>query len=344
MSPRPSQKKTPASARGRAAPAPSAAPGSVRARYARLRQEIERHRRLYYIENAPEIGDAEYDALEAVLRRLEEQYPDLRAPDSPSMTVGGEPAPGLATVRHRVPMLSLENAYTETEVRDWEGRLRRALDLPAGAPLEYVGELKIDGLSVSLLYERGEFTQGLTRGDGRVGEDVTANIRAVRSIPQRLEGAPARLEVRGEVFFPLSEFRRLNEARQEAGLPAFANPRNAAAGSIRLLDPQQTAQRRLDAFLYQIVEGAPRRHREALLEHLLAQRSGFDDRRRLPARGRLPDPLRHHWPSGLGVARQQRRSTVLQRRCRQPPRSARLAGGGLLRHLLLRTDPSRRRF
>jgi DNA ligase (NAD+) len=271
MPPRSPKKKTMASARGRAAPAPSAAPASVRARHSRLRQEVKRHRRLYYVDNAPEMTDAEYDALEADLRRLEEQYPDLRSPESPSVTVGGEPAPGLATVRHRVPMLSLENAYTETEVRDWEGRLRRALDLPAEAPQEYVGELKIDGLSVSLLYERGKLAQGLTRGDGRMGEDVTANIRTVRSIPQRLSGAPARLEVRGEVFFPLSEFRRLNEARQEAGLPAFANPRNAAAGSIRLLDPREAAQRPLDAFLYQIVEGAPRRHWEAL-ERLRAWR------------------------------------------------------------------------
>ena len=250
------------------APAESVAPPAAQARAAELRAEIERHRRLYYVDNSPQISDAEYDALEAGLRALEERYPGLRSPASPSATVGGAPGPGLAAVLHRVPMLSLENAYSEDEAREWEARLRRALDLEENAPpLAYVAELKIDGLSLSLLYEKGRLTQGLTRGDGRVGEDVTANIRALGSLPPRIPDAPPRLEVRGEVFFPLTEFRRLNDARQEAGQEPFANPRNTAAGSIRLLDPRETAARRLAAFLYQIVDARAlgvRTHGEAL--------------------------------------------------------------------------------
>jgi DNA ligase (NAD+) len=229
--------------------------------------EIERHRRLYYVDNAPEITDAEYDALEAELQVLEERYADLRSARSPAVTVGGAPGPGLTAVRHRIPMLSLENAYTAEEAREWEGRLRRVLELEESAPLPLVAELKIDGLSISLIYDDGELVQGLTRGDGRVGEDVTANIRTVRSIPHRLADATGRLEVRGEVFFPLQEFRRLNAGRQEAGQEPFANPRNAAAGSIRLLDPKQTAERRLGAFIYQIVDAqaaGARTHWESL--------------------------------------------------------------------------------
>jgi DNA ligase (NAD+) len=164
-------------------------------------------------------------------------------------------------------MLSLENAYSADEAREWEARLRRALEVDESAPLPLVAELKIDGLSISLIYEKGELVQGLTRGDGRVGEDVTGNIRTVRSIPHRLADAPGLVEVRGEVFFPLPEFRRLNAKRQEAGQESFANPRNAAAGSIRLLDPRQTAERRLGAFIYQIVgadAGGARTHWESL--------------------------------------------------------------------------------
>jgi DNA ligase (NAD+) len=243
------------------------APVEARRRAARLRQEIARHRHLYYVENAPESTDAEYDEVERELQGLEARFPALRSPDSPTTTVGGEPAADLATVRHRVPMLSLENAYSEAETQEWEARLRRALETSEEAPLAYGAELKIDGLSISLLYENGELRQGLTRGDGRSGEDVTSNIRTVRSIPKSLASAPERLEVRGEVFFPLSEFRRLNEQRQEAGLSPFANPRNAAAGSIRLLDPKEAAGRQLDGFVYQIVNAPSaglRQHFEVL--------------------------------------------------------------------------------
>jgi DNA ligase (NAD+) len=243
---------------------PAAAPTAARQRHEWLRAEIERHRGLYYVDNAPEITDAEYDALEAELRALEELHPELRSALSPVATVGGAPGAGLTAVRHRVPMLSLENAYTSDEAREWEGRLRRVLELDEGTPLSLVTELKIDGLSI---YEKGELVQGLTRGDGRVGEDVTGNIRTVRSIPHRLADAPGLVEVRGEVFFPLPEFRRLNAERQEAGQEPFANPRNAAAGSIRLLDPRQTAERRLGAFIYQLVgadAGGARTHWESL--------------------------------------------------------------------------------
>ncbi len=247
--------------------ASSAVPPEARRRSAWLRSEIERHRRLYYVDNSPEIADSEYDALESELRALEERHPELRSDDSPTAKVGGAPAPGLAAVPHRVPMLSLENAYSEEEAREWEGRLRRALEIDGGIPLAYVGELKIDGLSVSLLYEDGRLAQALTRGDGRVGEDVTANVRTLSGVPSQVRGAAGRLEVRGEVFFPLEEFRRLNSERQEAGLEPFANPRNAAAGSIRLLDPRQTAERRLTAFLYQMMDASARglrTHWEAL--------------------------------------------------------------------------------
>jgi len=248
----------------------TAPPAAARRRATRLRKEIERHRRLYYVENSPEIADTDFDALERELRELENRYPTLMASDSPTATVGGEPAAGLAAVRHRLPMLSLENTYSEDEAREWQARLYRALEISGEESLAYVTELKIDGLSISLIYEQGELRQGLTRGDGRVGEVVTSNIRTVRSIPQRIEGAPERLEVRGEIFFPLSEFRRLNEQRQEAGLAPFANPRNAAAGSIRLIDPRQTANRRLDGFIYQVVEarGADFERHSSILEKM----------------------------------------------------------------------------
>ena len=164
-------------------------------------------------------------------------------------------------------MLSLENAYSNEEALEWEGRLRRALQLEPDLPLTYVAELKIDGLSISLIYEDGALRQALTRGDGRIGEDVTSNIRALDTLPRSLQSAPGRIEVRGEIFFPLPEFRRLNDRRRETGEDPFANPRNAAAGSIRLLDPAQTAERRLGAFLYQIAgarEANLRSHWETL--------------------------------------------------------------------------------
>lgn len=242
------------------------------ARIEELRAEIRRHERLYYVEDRPEITDAEFDALMRELRKLEEEHPDLVTSDSPTRRVGGAPVTELPSVRHEVPLLSLENAYNEEELKAW---LIRVSDRLGGRTPEIVCELKIDGLSVSIVYENGVLVRAATRGDGTTGEDVTPNVKTIRSIPLRLrEGEPraahaARaskdslpvprlLEVRGEVFLPKPSFRALNEAREEVGEPLFANPRNAAAGSLRLLDARITASRRLDAFLYTVArwEGA----------------------------------------------------------------------------------------
>jgi DNA ligase (NAD+) len=233
------------------------------ARIEELRAEIRRHERLYYVEDRPEITDAEFDGLMRELRKLEAEHPDLLAADSPTQRVGGAPVTELPTVRHEVPLLSLENAYNEEELKAW---LTRVSDRLGGRTPEIVGELKIDGLSVSVIYENGVLVRAATRGDGTTGEDVTPNVKTIRSIPLRLgEGEPraARaskdpvpvprlLEVRGEVYLPKTSFQTLNEARAEAGEPLFANPRNAAAGSLRLLDARITASRRLDAFLYAV--------------------------------------------------------------------------------------------
>jgi DNA ligase (NAD+) len=222
-----------------------------RDRVLELRREIARHRRLYYVEDAPEISDADYDALERELRGLESDHPELRAPDSPTETVGGEPAAPFTPVRHRIPVLSLDNAHDEEDLREWEARLRRAL---AGPVPHYVVEPKIDGLSMALHYQDGLLVRALTRGDGTVGEDVTANVRTVASIPSALTRPLPRLELRGEVYMSRIAFSALNRTRTEEGLPAFANPRNAAAGSVRLLDPAITAARQLECFAYGLVE------------------------------------------------------------------------------------------
>lgn len=222
-----------------------------------LRAKIRRANYLYYALDAPEISDAEYDALMRELRALEEKYPDLVTADSPTQRVGTEPVTLFAPFPHRVAMLSLENAFTTAELRAWEDRLRRLLGAGTATTIEYVCELKIDGLSVSLLYEDGRFVKGGTRGDGAVGEDVTANLRTIPAVPLRLhdhDGAllptPRLIEARGEVFLTHSEFRRINAALEEAGGRTFANPRNAAAGSLRQKDPSVTASRKLDTFLY----------------------------------------------------------------------------------------------
>jgi DNA ligase (NAD+) len=215
-----------------------------------LAEEIRRHERLYYVDNRPEIADAEFDLLMRELKALEEQHPELAAPDSPARRVGGAPAEGFATVEHRVPMLSLENAYSWEEAEAWHARVRKGL---GGESPAFVAELKIDGLSVSLSYENGLLARGATRGDGFRGEDVTDNVRTIRSIPLRIpETGPA--EVRGEVYYSKKAFEKLNTDREEEGEPVFANPRNAAAGTLRLLDSRETARRRLDAWLYAVVE------------------------------------------------------------------------------------------
>jgi DNA ligase (NAD+) len=235
-------------------------PEAARARHAEMAAIVERANRLYYEADAPELTDAEYDALFRELVALEAAWPELVTPDSPTQRVGARPAPGFAEVRHSRPMLSLANAFSEAELRAFDARVRRGLGLPAPpepAPeLTYVAELKIDGLAVALRYDRGRFVVGATRGDGLTGEDVTANLRTIRSIPQRLP-EPATIEVRGEVYMPKAEFERINREREEAGLPLYANPRNSAAGSLRQLDPTVTASRRLAAWFYQLIEEAP---------------------------------------------------------------------------------------
>src|SRR6185436_16839120 len=208
------------------------------------------HNRLYYVADAPEITDAEYDALFRELQELEERHPELRGPDSPTQRVGGAPLSEFAEVRHRTPMLSINNAFDEEEVRAFDKRARDALGVES---IEYAAEPKFDGLAISLVYRGGRFVQGATRGDGTTGEDVTANLRTISVIPERLT-EPATLEARGEVFMPRSEFKRINEEREQAGLPLYANPRNSGAGSLRQIDPNVTAGRKLSAWFYQLVE------------------------------------------------------------------------------------------
>jgi len=241
-----------------------AVPKRARERAERLRVEIRRHERLYYVENAPVVSDAEFDALMRELLALEADHPELATPDSPTRRVGGEPQSAFSVARHEIPMLSLENANGVEELEAWFDRLRRGADSPDD--LAWVTELKIDGLSVSLRYEDGVLVQGATRGDGTTGEDVTVNLRTVRGIPLQVRGedVPARMTVRGEVYMTRSGFQRLNAAREEAGAAPFANPRNAAAGSVRQLDARITASRPLRFFAYTLLQTADRRQSEAL--------------------------------------------------------------------------------
>jgi DNA ligase (NAD+) len=221
-----------------------------------LREEIRHHEELYYVHDNPEISDAEYDELLARLQRLEEENPHLATPDSPTHRVGGRPAEGFDQYTHRRPMLSLDNSYNIDDLRAFDERCRRLAD---GRPLEYVAELKIDGLSISLHYERGVLVRGVTRGDGQRGEDVTQNVRTIRSVPLRLregsESLGALIEVRGEAYLPRQVFERINAEREEEGAARFANPRNAAAGTIRQLDPKIVASRRLEMFPYDVITG-----------------------------------------------------------------------------------------
>jgi DNA ligase (NAD+) len=217
----------------------------------RLAAEIARHDRAYHQEDAPEISDAAYDALRNRNLAIEERFPDLIRADSPSLKVGAAPAEAFGKVRHRVPMLSLDNAFDADEVREFVARIRRFLGLAADEPVALAAEPKIDGLSSSLRYENSRFVQGVTRGDGETGEEVTANLRTLDDVPHRLQGdAPAVLEVRGEVYMAKPDFLRMNQGRVERGEPPFANPRNAAAGSLRQLDPRVTAERPLRFFAY----------------------------------------------------------------------------------------------
>src|SRR5438034_4123952 len=221
-------------------------------RITELREQIHHHDYLYYVEARPEVSDAEYDALMRELRDLEASFPDLVTADSPTQRVAGAPTDVFKSVEHHDAMLSLDNATSPDDLREFEARIGRAMP---GAAFTYVCEPKIDGLGIALLYKHGRFVRGATRGDGRVGEDITPNLRTIRSIPMVLRGALAAapvIEVRGEVFMPREEFARLNRSLEEAGTPTFANPRNAAAGAVRQKDPSVTARRPLDMFLYHV--------------------------------------------------------------------------------------------
>ncbi|HVO61172.1 MAG TPA: NAD-dependent DNA ligase LigA, partial [Terriglobales bacterium] len=244
-----------------------------------LREKIRYHEHRYYVLDAPEISDAEFDKLMDDLKRVEAEHPDLVTPDSPTQRVGGKPREGFVKVRHSAPMLSLDNTYNEDELRNWE---RRVHELSGRKDVEYVCELKLDGMSLALHYEEGHLVRGITRGDGTTGEDVTLNVRTVRSVPLSIpkdtlkkSGLPPTFEVRGELLMPIAAFKKLNDEREKQGLATFANPRNFAAGTVRQLEPSITASRRLDYFAYVLlVDG--RTHFDRHWETLNAlEKAGF---------------------------------------------------------------------
>ena len=223
-----------------------------------LREKIRHHEYLYYVLDQPEISDAEFDKLMRQLKDAEAEHPELLTADSPTQRVGGKPREGFVKVRHSSPMLSLDNTYNEDELRDWE---RRVHELSGRKDVDYVCELKLDGMSLALIYEDGKLVRGITRGDGTVGEDVTLNVRTVRSVPlsipkEKLKkaGIPPNFEVRGELLMPTAAFKKVNEERERKGLATFANPRNFTAGTVRQLDANITAERRMDFFPYILLE------------------------------------------------------------------------------------------
>lgn len=256
----------------------SAGFAEARRRAGELRRQIEEHNYRYHVLDRPEISDADFDRLMRELEELEGRYPELREADSPTLKVGGEPLEAFGTVAHRLPMLGLDNAFDEAELRDFDGRVRRG----TGAErVDYACELKIDGLAVSLQYSGGLFSRGATRGDGFTGEDITANLRTLRQLPLRLPGAAA-LEARGEVYISRADFETMNRQREERGEPPFANPRNCAAGSLRQLDPKVTAARPLKIFIYGLGEhDLPLESHWAALEHLESLKLPVNPHRRL---------------------------------------------------------------
>ncbi len=230
-------------------------PDEIKARIEKLRAEINRHNYLYHVLDSPEISDAEYDGLMRELKKLEEEYPQFLTPDSPTQRVGAAPVEAFGVVEHPIPLLSLGNAFSDEDLLAWHTRTSK---LVGEKPFDFVGEHKIDGLAIALTYVNGQLTTGATRGDGFRGENITQNLRTVRSIPLSVpKDAPPRFEVRGEVFLPKTGFHKLNQERAAEGMPLFANPRNAAAGSVRQLDPRITAKRPLDIYIYMLgwVEG-----------------------------------------------------------------------------------------
>src|SRR5271165_4507671 len=246
------------------------------ARAEELRDLLERYNYRYYALDDPEVPDAEYDRLMLELRGIETAYPELITPNSPTQRVGTAPVAAFGSVRHRIPMLSLDNAFSDEEVRDFDRRIRERL--PGPGQIRYEAEPKLDGLAISALYEKGAFVRGATRGDGETGEDITANLRTIAALPLKLQSAdvPRVLEVRGEVFMPLAGFERFNKQAEARGEKSFVNPRNAAAGSLRQLDPKITAARPLDLFIYgvgQVEGGEIPSHQGELLQCL--RRWGF---------------------------------------------------------------------
>src|SRR5580658_6818045 len=237
-------------------------------RAAQLRELLDRYNYRYHALDDPEVPDAEYDRLMVELRGIETEYPELLTPDSPTQRVGAAPVAAFGAVRHRIPMLSLDNAFSEEDVRDFDRRIRERL--PQAGSIRYSAEPKLDGLAISAVYEDGAFVRGATRGDGETGEDVTQNLKTLAALPLKLRPpkAPRVLEVRGEVFMPLAGFERFNKEALARGEKSYVNPRNAAAGSLRQLDPRMTAARPLDLFIYGIgfVEGGelPSHHSELL--------------------------------------------------------------------------------
>src|SRR5258708_30480549 len=233
-----------------------------------LRRELERHNSLYYLDAAPEISDFDFDQLMKRLQELEAAHPEFDDPNSPSRRVGGAPMDGdFATVIHDPPMLSIDNVYTKDELREWHERVKKGLGFDG---MGYEGEMKIDGVSIDLLYEHGELTRAATRGDGVRGDDVTVNARTVRNLPLKIDRKYKRLEVRGEIYISEKDFAKLNQEIQDAGLPALANPRNAASGSLRQKDPKLVARRRLRAFVYHVVglDGVQIQSQNDAYEHL----------------------------------------------------------------------------
>ena len=222
----------------------------AKARVEYLRREILYHEKKYYVDNDPQISDAEFDLLLRELRELETLHPELVTPESPSQRVGEKPVEGFDTVLHSSPMLSIDNCFDEGELREFENRIRKLLP---GEKIEYVVELKIDGIGISIQYHDGKLARAVTRGDGVKGDDVTGNVKTIRGLPLLIDKA-GEIEVRGEIYLPFGSFRALNRLREEKGEPPFANPRNAAAGSVRLLDPREVASRKLSLFIYFLLE------------------------------------------------------------------------------------------
>jgi DNA ligase (NAD+) len=261
------------------------------ARSNELREQIRKHEHAYYVLDRPEVSDAEFDALFLELRRIEDQHPELVTADSPTQRVGGEASEQFAKVRHRSPMLSLQNAFDEDEIRAFDKRARTAV----GDDVKYCAELKIDGLAISLTYDKGRLKRAATRGDGTVGEDVTANIKTIRSVPLSVTpvaGLPDVFEVRGEVYFPIAAFEKLNREIEGQGKPRFVNPRNTAAGSVRQIDPNVTKSRDLQTFMYTLDPGGPCRSQWEVLRTL--EKMGFRVNKHRRKLGSIEEVIEYH--------------------------------------------------